>query len=499
MSRIALCQFGNETNTFAAGRTQIQNLCAEGWIPGSTVVGRFSGTRTYLGGAIDAIREAGDTPIGLDLLTMGGNFGAGPLMTAQCVQEAVGHICAELLARADEYDGLFIAVHGACAAEDVEDVEGYTLRRIRETIGNKPMMSSLDLHGNITPEMAAYSDGLFGIKSVPHVDCYEAGFQAAKHLSLKLAGRCDPRMALRRLPMLITPSAGCTLYGTAKQIKEYVSEYVSEHDLLDATFFHGFSSTDRACSCASLMAVADGYVPEKEADELAAYIWTNREGFRVESHSASEAVDLALAAVKDGYVVINEASDNPGSGCPGDATHLLREFVTRDLPRCIMGPIYDPAAAAECHRHKVGDRFPLEVGGHTEPVAGAPLQFDEVELLTLADGKFVSAAPINFGVAMDYGPTARLRAGNVEFIVVSARFQVYDDRPFIMAGADMKDSSIVGLKSMNHFRGYFTSVADAIVPADTPGMRPADLRLMKYEHVRRPIFPLDQDVTYDGT
>ena len=296
MSRIALCQFGNETNTFAAGRMQIKDLCAEGWIPGNTVVDRFAGTRTYLGGAIDAVKEAGDTPVGTDLLTLGGNFGAGPLLSAECVQEAVDHICAELAARKDEYDGLFFALHGAAASEEIEDVEGYTLRRVREVIGNKPMMSSLDLHGNITPEMVRYSDGFFGIKSVPHVDCYDAGYQAGKYLAAKIAGKCNPKMALRRLPMLITPSAGCTLSGIAGEIKDHVSAYAAEHGLLDATFFHGFSSTDRACSGASLLLVADGYVPEKEADELAVYIWERHEEFKVASHSAAEAFDLALAA-----------------------------------------------------------------------------------------------------------------------------------------------------------------------------------------------------------
>jgi microcystin degradation protein MlrC len=115
----------------------------------------------------------------------------------------------------------------------------------------------------------------------------------------------------------------------------------------------------------------------------------------------------------------------------------------------------------------------------------------DAELLTLADGKFVSDAPINRGVAMDYGKTARLRKGNVEFIVVSVRYQTLDDRSFRMAGADLKNYRIVGLKSMNHFRGWFTSRADAIISADTPGARPANLLLYPYEQIQRPVYPLD--------
>ena len=162
-----------------------------------------------------------------------------------------------------------------------------------------------------------------------------------------------------------------------------------------------------------------------------------------------------------------------------------------------MGPMLDPAAAAECHRHQVGDQFHLEVGGHTQPIYGDPLQL-EVELLALSDGDFTCVSPVHRGALMHYGPSARLRCGNVEFIVVTNRFQVYDDRPYLMTGADMKDYSVVGLKSSNHFRAYFKDIADAIIGADTPSMFPGDLRKLNFRNVLRLIFPLDDDVEYTG-
>ena len=55
---ILICQFGNETNTFAPGRTEIAQLSPKGWIPGEAVEELFGHTRSYLGGAIRAIREA---------------------------------------------------------------------------------------------------------------------------------------------------------------------------------------------------------------------------------------------------------------------------------------------------------------------------------------------------------------------------------------------------------------------------------------------------------
>lgn len=360
-------------------------------------------------------------------------------------------------------------------------------------------MSSLDNHGNLTEEMVRLSDGYIGTKTVPHTDIYEAGYRAAQMLIRTMRGEIQPRMALRRLPLLSFWPAGSTLSGVPKEIKEHLEQYVRDHGLLDATFFQGFSSADCACSGASVLVVADGYVPDQEADVLARYVWDRREGYRSESNTAEKAIEKALSIAKDRFVVVYEGSDNPGSGCPGDGTHLLREMLRRDLPRCIMGPVCDPEAARLCHTHNIGDRFPLKVGGVKQPeIFGDPLEFDEVELLGLADGKYVSTSPVNLGVVMDYGPTARVKSGNVEFIIVTACFQTFDDNAFLMTGCNMKDYSVVGLKSAQHFRAYFTPLVDGIVAANTPGLRPANGNGLTFRHILRPIFPLDDNVTYDG-
>lgn len=498
--KILITQFGNETNSFSPGRTTWETLAPQGWTRAADVVPLFRGTATYLGGALRAMEEAGAEPLPIDLATRGGNFGAGPLMTAACAAYAMDHITQQVKEHMGEFDGVFFAVHGAGCAEHAPDLEAYSFRRMREVIGSIPMMSSLDAHANVSDEMLALSDGLFGIKTVPHVDCEAAGYMAAKHLILKLQGRCEPKMALRRLPLLIPATNGRTLDGPGREILAFSERYRAEHGLLDATFFFGVSAADAPCSSCSVLAVADGYTPEREAGELAAFVWERRRGFDCESLSAAQALTRAEALCRDGYVVVNEASDNPGGGASGDGTHLLREMLKRDGRGYIMGPLYDPEAAAYIHaRHRVGDRISLSVGGKSDPINGGPLQLRDAEVVNLSDGKLISAAPINCGAAMDYGKSVRLRQGNVELILVSVRFQTYDDRPFIMTGCDMSRYRVVGLKSMNHFRGYFRHTADAIVTADPPGQCPMDLKQYPYRQLCRPILPLDEEVSYDGS
>lgn len=495
---ILLCQFGNETNTFSPGRLDFEKLAPKGWTAGEAVLQEFSGTRTYLGGALDAIRDAGETPLPIDLVTNSGNFGAGPLMTGECAKTVMDRVCACLEEKKGLFDGIYFAIHGAGCCELDEDLEGYTLRRVRQIVGpDMPIMCSLDLHANMTQEVARLANAVFAIKEVPHTDCYDAGYRAVKHLIARLRGTEDPQMALCRIPLLISPVLGSTLTGPGKQVREHFAQYCKEHGLLDCSFLHGFSAADCSCSSSSVVVVADGYRPEAHAKTLARYVWQLREQFvKADVPDAAGAVEAARLAGKGGYVVVNEASDNPGSGGPGDATHLLRELLRRDLPGSIMGPLFDPETAAFLHTCREGDRVDIRLGGRTMPLAGEPLEIRDAEILTLSDGHYVSAAPLNKGVAMSYGKTARLRKGNVEFIVVSVRYQTLDDRSFLMAGADLSNYRIVGLKSMNHFRGFFTSRADAIITADTPGARPANLALYPYRYVQRPIYPLDPQLQW---
>ena len=496
--KILMCQFGTETNTFAHGDMEFAQQAPYGWVRGEDVVEKFTGVRTYLGGALAAMAEEGVTPLPIDMINQNGTFGAGAPLSRACTETILDGICAGIRARLGQFDGIFFALHGAGVCEFDDDLESLTLRRIRDIVGpDMLIMSSMDLHGNLTDEMVRLSDGLFSIKEVPHTDLYEAGHLAAKTLIAAIRGQVKPVMALRRLPMLVSATVACTHFDPAKKIREHFAAYCKEHGLIDCTFLHGFSPTDAPVSSCSVLVIADGYRPDREADELAAYVWALRQDFLPDPLTAAQAVDQALAQRKDGYVVINEASDNPGGGCPGDGTHLLREFLDRDLPGFIMGPVYDPETATFLHRHKVGDRVSITLGGKTDPAYGAPLELDGVEILGLCDCKFTSESPLNAGVTMDYGPSARCRKGNVEFIVVSVRYQTLDAGTYTATGADLKDYRVVGLKSMNHFRGYFRPRADAIVTADTPGLR-SDPRLFDYKRVLRPIYPLDMAATYDG-
>ena len=450
-----------------------------------------AGTPNYLGGMI---RCAADR--GVELIPSVAVSNPAPTLERDCVDRVMEPFLRCVRQHKDELDGMCLALHGAGVAEGIDDLEGYVLREVRAIVGpGLPITVSLDLHGNISQESASLSNGLFGIKQYPHLDTAEAGYLAMETLERIVRTGRSPRTAVRHIPMLLPPSLGFTDREPFVSLNAYLKDYCRAHDLIDVTFFHGFPYADVPDSSCSIVAV--GYEGAQEAaDELARHVWDMRQKFVPEILSPKEALDRARAVKDEGCIIINELSDNPGGGTPGDGTHLLREMLRQNLPRTIFGHMYDPEVAAFCHQHRVGERVSFSLGGRTEKLHGDPLRLEDAEICALSDGRCVYVSPMNRGLPLNLGRTARVRVGNVDIVISSLRTQTVDDRPFLVTGADVAQYRYVGLKSTNHFRAFFQSRAAVIIPTDPPGLHSANFAIFDYKKIARPVFPLDRDVVF---
>lgn len=488
--KILVMSFGHETNTFSPKRVEMEEFLPNGWIPAEKLVEVNRGTQGYTAGAIAACEEYGVQILPLDSVRIEG----GPMMTARCLQQLMAHLCSQVEVSWRQADGMFLAMHGAGSAEGVEDLEGHVLKEIRRITGRDfPIMSSLDLHANLTPEMIALSDGLFVIKEFPHTDMVEAGRLAVKTLIRKIRGEVTPVMTWEPLPIILPNTTTSTLDPPMASVRDHFAAYCKERYFIDATLVQGFSANDQHWAGASVLIVADRPAT-REAKELAKYFWDRRHEFDPHPLTAAEAIDRALSYDGEGYVVINESSDNPGSGCPGDGTHLLRELVARDLPGSVFTFIYDPETAKQAQAAGVGARISVRIGGKTAPICGAPLALD-VQVMGVSDGRFRYVSPQCQGVEAALGPTVRLRHGNVDIVVASFRTQTFDDRPLVITGGDPGAYKLICLKSAGHFRAYFNSRAAGIVPCEMPGLRSTNLKSYPYQNLRRPIYPLDEDIS----
>ena len=80
-------------------------------------------------------------------------------MSPQDAYERIAGRIIDAVRGAGALDAVYIDLHGAMVCEHLDDGEGEILARLRDAIGpSVPLISSLDLHGNVTPLMVEKAD-----------------------------------------------------------------------------------------------------------------------------------------------------------------------------------------------------------------------------------------------------------------------------------------------------------------------------------------------------
>ena len=221
--RIAICEFGNETNGFRKGICNFNTLSSAGWMEADTLLDRFRGSNSFIGGAMKAAEEAG----GVELVPLSSlRTSPGPIIADETADYIHAHIAQELTAVKDSIDGIYFVLHGGGYTESHNSLEIETVKMLRSVVGDEmPIVASLDLHGNIQQELLDMTQGLFGIKENPHTDLGVTGYRAMQCLIRILRGESNPRMALVRMPLLLSAAACNTYNEPMKSVKEHFSRY----------------------------------------------------------------------------------------------------------------------------------------------------------------------------------------------------------------------------------------------------------------------------------
>ncbi|MBR4411486.1 MAG: M81 family metallopeptidase [Firmicutes bacterium] len=488
--RIAAGGFEHETNTFSNILVTEETVKAI-QMEGDTLIRSCRGVRNTMAGLLDECEALGIELVPMprvDILPCG--------VTEKAVYEAFRDHFVEELWKAhcqEPLDAIALNIHGAAVAEGYPDLEADFLKVLRDRIGmDIPIGLVLDLHGNITQEMMDLSNITVAFKEYPHTDTYESSRLLIKLLHQQYTTDKTLYQALVTLPWQIAPAFGVTMSGAAGDVKEYNERLVAENpELYDVSFFHGFPYADVDFAGASITAVAETrQAAEEFARRAAKYAWSRRHDFAVKTNTAEEAMELASKS--EAPVVINETSDNPGGGAPGDGTHLLREMIRRNLPGSAYGHIYDPEVVQQAIAAGVGSRIDCEVGAKLDNLHGTPVALKDAYVKTISDGTYIRKNPMGAGGIANMGPSVLLQAGNVSIVVTSARRQTLDDGPFRMVGIDWQDMKILALKSSQHFKGWWTGRAKTIIACDSPGIHCADLTTFDYKHLDTSFYPFKE-------
>jgi microcystin degradation protein MlrC len=508
--RVGIGGIVHETNTYATDSFGPTDRDAFHAVAGDALLREHRGTRSCIGGMLDAAADPAVAAVVVPLWWSS----APPSGTIR--RDAYELMRDELLRSIEEalpdLDALALDLHGAGVVGEDDDLEVDLGRAIRPLGGpDLPIVATLDLHGNIGDEMAGLYDLMFGYHLYPHTDMWERGDEAMRHLPRLLDRSLRPTTHVEHLPILL-PTSTTDPGFPAAEMNDLCRRLESRPGVVDCTVFHGFPFTDVADVGVHVVVTTDDDAPLARAvgAEVGRWIWDNRERFRTESPTPEQAVRLALAAdTTTGPVVINETSDNPGGGSPGDGTHLLRallDAVPADEPRpstgdpvAVFGFLCDPDAAIAAHAAGTGTTIELRLGGKHDELHGLPLDVTAY-VKALTDGRFVLRS-MSAGTRVNLGRSARLviggPRGNVEVIVTERRSQTLDAEIFRLHGIDVTACRIVALKSSNHFRAGFRDVASQIVTADAPGLTTNRVEVFEHRRATVPLWPQDPAAAYE--
>ena len=490
--RIATGCIGHETNTFSSIPTSLDDFKLQrSYHIGDEIISTFRQTSTITGGFIESSEK-----LGIQIVPLLWTFATPSGKIEQAAYDTLKGEFLDLLRNAGELDGVLLDLHGAMATEEIEDAEGDLIRSVREIVGSLPIVVTLDLHANITAEMAEYSDTIIGFDTYPHVDCYDRGVEAGQVIFDIVQGNVRPTMAFRQLPLLTSPPAQCTMKPLMSGVVEQLHALETEPGVVTATLAMGFPFADIRDAGVTVLVTTndDQQLAEQHADRFAKYIWDMREAFNLNLVSVEEAIEIANGT--DGQpIVLAEGSDNPGGGGPCDGTIILRKFIEADVQDAVIAIIADPESVSLAIEAGVGNTVALNVGGKTIPLHGDPVPLTGY-VKTISDGNFVHKGPMARGVRSSLGRTAVVQVGGVEIILTERRFQPLDAEVLRSVGIEPRDRKLIALKSAVHFRADYTPIAHEILEADTPGVHSADLFSYDYQSVRRPIYPLDTDADF---
>ena len=423
--------------------------------------------------------------------TLRGHALPGGIVTRKAYDSLVG-VTLELLKENMPYDGLFFDIHGAMSVQGIDDPEGDFIEKIRALIGTETLIStSMDLHGNVSERLAKHTDLITCYRMAPHEDALESKQRAVDNLLERLqSGKGKPKYkAWIPVPILLPGEKTSTRIEPGKSLYAKVQPVTEREGVIDAAIWIGYAWADEPRNRAVVMVTGDDKTAVSESAEmLANHFWDVREEFDFVAPTATleESLELALKATKKPFV-ISDMGDNPTAGGAGDVTWTLRELLSQPEFQSANGPVLIYASIPGPEMIK--SAIEVGVGGKVKANVGA-LVDDRFAPPILLDGVVEAIHEGDIHAEVE----AVIRVGSIRVIVTKKRKPYHHEKDFTQLGLDPRLSDILVVKIGYLVPELYDLRGDWIM-ALTPGGVDQDLERLGYKRVKRPIFPLDKEMT----
>jgi microcystin degradation protein MlrC len=486
--RIALAGFMHESNTFNPIRTDRAAFKAQSLVYDLDLFSEWSNAHHEMGGFIEAARVEGFEPVPL---VMAWATPSGPV-TPDVFEKVVEQIIEGL--RREKPEGLLLALHGAMVAEGQLDADGEIVHRLRQAIGPAfPIVVTLDLHGNISPRLVENCDAAIAYRTCPHIDQRECGRRAATLLMRMLRGEVRPRQALAKPPLIVNIMVHDTSQQPLRAFMEAARTLEQRPGILAVSLLPGFAYADVPQMGPSVIVVANGdaVLAQRGADGLADQLWHARASLTAKLPEAAEAVRRARAAERKPVVLV-DTGDNVGGGSAGDGTTILAEMLRQNATEGVVC-LFAPEEVRLCAAAEVGNEARLVVGGKVDRLHGEPLAVTG-RVRVLHDGTYVEPAVRHGGKRINHmGLTALVEITGRNLLVLnSQRHPPFSLGQLTCLGIQPEAQRLLVVKAAIAYKSAYAPIAGTIIEVDTPGLTAVNPERFAYQHIRRPMFPLDE-------
>jgi len=485
--RIAIAGFSDETCTFCHEPTTVERY--EPWAQrGQQILDENRGIPTYINGYMKVLEAEGIEIVPM-VYAAKGPGGFSTWLTDECFNKYANEI-ADWCKKVGKIDGLLLSLHGAMAATGAPKPEAETVRRARAVLGaDVPIMVTLDLHANEDHELADVADGVFILKTYPHVDSEETGEIAAKCIVETVRGKFKPTMAVRRPGILSASIYQASGYPPMKIVYDRCREW-EQNGVYCASVAPGYAYADVVDAGMSVFVVTndDQALADKVAQELSDLAWSLREQFAAPLPGADESTELAMKAVSEGNgpVIIADGADRIG-----DSTYMLESLLKHGTKNWAIPGITDKKAAKHIEDNcKVGDTVTVTIGGWYGEFSNKPVEITG-KVTFMGKPVYKLVGPMRRGATVKESFVAALDLGDNRHVGISDRMRGANDSAGLTAiGIDYKALDIVILKDRVHHRAYWDGVAKLDIRTSVPGEGPADITTLHYDNVEADIYPV---------
>ena len=492
MKRVGLVAFMHESNSFNPNPTTYEMFTQTNLTFGQDIIREWSEAQHEVGGILEHAKASGEEIVPL---VSAWATPAGPVE-----EEAYERILAQILKRieGESLDGLFLCLHGAMVAQHARDADGMTVQRIRRAVGSAlPIVMTLDLHANVSQAMISAVTATTIYRTYPHIDQRERGREAGRIMHGILEGKLHPVQALEKPPLLITILAQRTDGKPMTSLYGHLEEALRAPGIISASIALGFPYADVEEMGPSILVVADGNekLASKTAKALSQSAWNLRDECHFAGVPVAETVSQ-VATAREKPITLLDAGDNVGGGSPGDGTAIF-DALRRANVHDILVVLHDPEAVRACVAAGVGAAISMEVGGKSRLMDDRPVHVSG-RVRLLHDGIFAESKPRHGGRFWNsQGLTALVETAEGDSIVLtSLRLAPFSLEQVLSLGIKPESKRALIAKGAVAPRAAYEPISARMIEVDTAGITAANPAHFQYRHLRKPMFPFEQDATY---